>query len=375
MPTAQKRITERVNNPFEGCEVDREHGIIRGVLLCGLKSENNRDYLPASFGVKKYEGVPVNFDHESTGVADVGGIIKNESRDSQGRPRGDYHALMKHPTNERVFEAAEKGLFSLYGFSHVAVCKTSVRNGREVVEDVSKVESVDLVRRPATTKGLFEHTEKPKVKLSQVAEKLGTASAIHGKILKSVVESVGDLEVAESADSDSPDCAAKGAMVQGMHGLADQLGKGEIDHDDYANKHKQLVNAHKKLSDKPEEGDKEDPEKKAKDKAEKEAVQAKAETASLKECLTIAAKHKLPTSSIESLLKVNSEAREEFATALAKAEAASATGGVQSAGREGAKTLEESDRLKAEAAAKLAKEAQDAAPDGEGFARLIEAKK
>ena len=53
-------------------------------------------------------------------------------------------------------EAAERNP-ALFGFSHVAVCETSFgADGRERVEGLRAIESVDLVAEPATTKGIFE---------------------------------------------------------------------------------------------------------------------------------------------------------------------------------------------------------------------------
>ena len=42
------------------------------------------------------------------------------------------------------------------GFSHNVEAKTSRRADRVVVEAITRVQSVDLVADPATTRGLFE---------------------------------------------------------------------------------------------------------------------------------------------------------------------------------------------------------------------------
>ena len=145
-------------SPFAGTRVNRDAGTISGVLLCGTVSSNGRDYPPAVFrrDFAKYEGRPVNCDHGRDATVDRRfGWFTNVRPGSDGRPRGTLHCLKAHPMYERVMEAAERNP-ALFGFSHVAMCRTRLANGREVVESIDAVESIDLVAEPATTKGLFE---------------------------------------------------------------------------------------------------------------------------------------------------------------------------------------------------------------------------
>lgn len=157
---AVRRIAERVHAPFAGAAVDRERGVIRGVKLCGGKSVNGRDYPPEVFrrDVRKYQGAAIYADHGRDRSVDRKlGWIDNPHVDEDGTPRGDAHLLTTHPLYERVMEAAERNP-GLFGFSHVALCETSFGpDGRERVEGLRTVESVDLVAEPATTRGLFEH--------------------------------------------------------------------------------------------------------------------------------------------------------------------------------------------------------------------------
>ncbi len=156
---AVKRLTERVSTPFAGASVDREKGIIRGVKLCGGSSANGRDYPPEVFrrDVRKYEGAAIYADHGRDRSVDRKiGWIESPSVDADGTPRGDAHLLKTHPLYERVMEAAERNP-AMFGFSHVALCETSYgADGRERVEGLRAIESVDLVAEPATTKGIFE---------------------------------------------------------------------------------------------------------------------------------------------------------------------------------------------------------------------------
>lgn len=161
MPTETFR--ERLAAPFTAdVRVNRELGYIDNVLICGTTSRNGRDY-PAEVLRRdhaKYEGVPVNADHkDAPGVADRVGWFSNVRPGSDGRPRGRLNVLKSHPMADRVFEAAERRP-QLFGMSHVATCSTARRNGRETVESINKVISIDLVADPATTTSLYESTMK-----------------------------------------------------------------------------------------------------------------------------------------------------------------------------------------------------------------------
>jgi hypothetical protein len=152
------RLVERVTSPFAGARVDREAGVIRGVLVCGRASLNARDYpdevWPPAIG--KYEGLPVYANHgRERRVEDKVGWV-TAARVEGGQPRADIHLLKSHPLYPQVMEAAERNP-SLYGFSHVADCQVGPGSrGRQKVEGIDKPVSLDLVAEPATTKGFFE---------------------------------------------------------------------------------------------------------------------------------------------------------------------------------------------------------------------------
>lgn len=162
--TAAKKLTERTAAPFAGTRVNRTAGTIDGVLICGTASANGRDYparvLRRDFAV--YEGRPVNCDHGRESTVDRRfGWFSHVYPGPDGRPRGRLNCLKSHPMYARVMEAAERNP-ALFGFSHVALCDTRPGpGGREVVEAIRAVESIDLVAQPATTKGLFEGTAVP----------------------------------------------------------------------------------------------------------------------------------------------------------------------------------------------------------------------
>ena len=214
-----KRISERVAAPFSGCQVDREAGVLRGALICGPSSANERDYLPGAFGDgRRYEGRSIYVDHADarTGRAlrDKIGWWAGVSIRPDGMPVGDAHLLKSHPLYAQVMEAAERNP-GLMGFSHVARCRTRYEAGREKVESVEEVESVDLVAEPATTRGLFESKRSRPVGLTpqQFAEaiarhpKTSTRQVARAKRLAEDMGGYGmaDAPVADAAPADDGD--------------------------------------------------------------------------------------------------------------------------------------------------------------------------
>jgi len=92
-------------------------------------------------------------------IADVRNVVAS----SEGL-HGDLHLKQAHPLYEQILEDAESKRQSV-GMSH-AVMGHSTREGKTViVEEITAVESVDLVANPATTNSLFEqadyHTSNP----------------------------------------------------------------------------------------------------------------------------------------------------------------------------------------------------------------------
>lgn len=258
-----KRVIERAARPFAETSVDREAGVVRNVVLCGFTSANGRDY-PADVFKRDYalyEGRPVNADHGKE--ASVGrriGWFQNVRPGPDGRPRGDFHVLKSHPLAESVFEAAERNP-SLYGFSHVALCDTRMVGGREKVEAIRSVESIDLVAEPATTKGLYESTQGgrpvPTVLIRELAPKLaGRATAEQLIKVKKLAEMdgmgdapMGDLAMPEPADTADADDAITSAFKTAMHSLIDGYIGGDLDLPGLLGKLKSLAKAHGDVTD------------------------------------------------------------------------------------------------------------------------------
>jgi len=143
--------------------VDRTAGIIRGVKVLGGNSKNRRVYTESAMrsAIGLYRGLAVNIDHpdrerpnKDRSVSDRFGQLENV-RFERGGIFADLHFLKTHGLADQVCEAAERMPSSL-GLSHNAAGRVERRAGRDVVEEIESVRSVDIVADPATTSGLFE---------------------------------------------------------------------------------------------------------------------------------------------------------------------------------------------------------------------------
>lgn len=165
MATKPSPITEFVDNRGLTLRVDSAAGIVHGVKVLGLKSANGRVYRESavSRAIRMYEGAKVNIDHPEgandrpRSYGDRFGHLKNIRQESDGL-YGDLHFNPKHRLAEQFAWDAEHASENV-GLSHNVMARTSKENGQIVVEEILKVNSVDLVADPATTRGLFEHEE------------------------------------------------------------------------------------------------------------------------------------------------------------------------------------------------------------------------
>jgi hypothetical protein len=156
-------LCEYVNSRGLHIEIDRQAGVIRGVKVLGLESKNGRTYLPEALSqaVSLYEGAKVNVNHAKGapfGPRDyqdrLGAIRAARFHPGQGL-FGDLHFNPKHALAEQLLWDAEHAPENV-GLSHNVQARTSLKEGRTIVEGIAMVHSVDLVADPATTQGLFE---------------------------------------------------------------------------------------------------------------------------------------------------------------------------------------------------------------------------
>lgn len=162
---ANESLREFVTSAGSSPAVDRDAGVIRGCKILGVQSRNrpprNFSYPESTraAAAKLYEGVVCNVDHHKPGTHisyhdRIGAFKSVECR--QDGLYGDFHFNPKHALAEQICWDAEHAPQNL-GFSHIADGKINRSDpAHPVVEEITAVESVDLVANPATTNGLFE---------------------------------------------------------------------------------------------------------------------------------------------------------------------------------------------------------------------------
>lgn len=144
--------------------VDKANGIIRGVKLLGMSSRNGRTYSREAIRNAKqlYEGAKVNLNHPKGSATQprdyqdrIGHIENVRFSESTGELFGDFFYNKNHPIAPQLEYDAEHAPHRL-GFSHNSMGKSAQRNGKTIIEAITRVVSVDLVADPATTSSLFE---------------------------------------------------------------------------------------------------------------------------------------------------------------------------------------------------------------------------
>ena len=143
--------------------VDAQAGVIRGVKVLGLESRNGRTYLPEALAeaAQLYEDAKVNVNHPKGNPAgprdyqDRIGAIRDVAMQPGEGLFADFHFNPKHALAEQLIWDAEHAPENV-GFSHNVEARLGRRGERVVVEAITRVQSVDLVADPATTRGLFE---------------------------------------------------------------------------------------------------------------------------------------------------------------------------------------------------------------------------
>lgn len=155
-------LREYVDSRGVEMRVDRQAGVIHGVKILGLESRNGRRYPAETLAraVALYEGAKVNVNHAGgpAGPRDyrdrIGAIRNVRLRPAEGL-FADFHFNPKHALAEQLIWDADNAAENV-GFSHNVRAKTARRGDCVEVEEITRVESVDLVADPATTQGLFE---------------------------------------------------------------------------------------------------------------------------------------------------------------------------------------------------------------------------
>jgi len=164
--------------------VDREAGILRGVKILGVVSRNGRRYQVDALrkAAALYENAKVNVNHPKGSplsprdYQDRIGVVRNVAvRDGEGL-FADFHFNPKHALAEQLAWDARHAPENV-GFSHNVEALTSRDGEHVIVEEILKVQGVDLVADPATTRGLFEAVSSPAD--ADGEREINTGRAIH----------------------------------------------------------------------------------------------------------------------------------------------------------------------------------------------------
>ena len=159
-------IQEIVNSGGHDLRVDRTTGVLRGVKLLGLASRNGRRYREQALAeaIGLYEGAKVNVNHPKAHAnaprdyQERLGVIRNVALRRGEGLFGNLHYNPKHALAAQLAWDAEHAPENV-GLSHNVEARTSRTGEETVVEAIIRVQSVDLVADPATTRGLFEQEE------------------------------------------------------------------------------------------------------------------------------------------------------------------------------------------------------------------------
>lgn len=148
-------VTERLQ--FNKSPIDREKCIISGVKLLGWESRNGATYDKVVFTRKasQYDGALSNINHGTKTVEGRFGRVIGPIEAREDGLYGNIRYNPKLPLTESILWNIENDPGAI-GMSHDAVVKMEMVNGRKTYTDLVKVNSVDIVSDPATTRGVFE---------------------------------------------------------------------------------------------------------------------------------------------------------------------------------------------------------------------------
>lgn len=240
--------------------IDREAGVVRGVKLIGRESRNRRTYAESALqkATSLYEGAKVNIDHGPKDLSadrsyrDRFGSIRGVQF-REGSLFGDLHFNPRHPIAEQFLWDAEHNPGNL-GFSHVAEGVTARRNGQTIVEEIKSVRSVDIVSDPATTRGLFESTEKREMKTKTIKQIVAShKSDKWAKRIATVIEAddmaaVAEMPVEMPDEEADPNVEIAAAFEKAAGSILKKIFSGDMDAAEGLKKIKELLGQKEKAA-------------------------------------------------------------------------------------------------------------------------------
>ena len=213
-------LTEERNTLPGSDRIDAEAGVIRGAKLVGMEAGSKKRRYPSKTlkeGAHLYEGVDVNVDHSLAGgrkLLEGWGVVRNPRFQDGVGIVGDVHFLKEHASTGQILERIER-FPDGQGLSHDARGKIRlVEQGWQEVTHLQSVKSVDLVRKPDTTKNLFEDQD-TEPKTMKASEFLAGKTDDRSKRLIALLEA-GELIDLDLTEDVSDDIAAGRLLHEGV---------------------------------------------------------------------------------------------------------------------------------------------------------------
>lgn len=255
----------RANRP---AKIDRAAGIIERVKVLG--EAGNHEYPKATRERSRqlFEGARVYIDHPAKGshgrsVRDRMGRLKNVREEGDGL-YADWHFNPKHSLAEQVCTDAETEPDG-WGFSINGDGRPQ-KPGSKLIEEITRLTSVDVVDSPATTAGLFESKGANTVKttlrtiLGARRAKLSEArrewldALLEQDDMAPAVDAPMEMpaETPEAPEASDPAEALKAGFKAALTALVEAALSGELDEAAAIVRFKELLKTHGKLTSKAE---------------------------------------------------------------------------------------------------------------------------
>ena len=245
-------VREYFSGEIKKDNLDRENAIVKNVKLMGFESQNRRSYKPDAVrkAVQLYEGSLAFVNHppkqdllRPRGYDERFGVFRNVHVVEGSGLHGDLHYNPKHLIAEQFLWDVEHNSQRI-GFSPNHSVRVSRAGGREVVEGILGVRSVDLVNDPATTRTVFEGTEPIEesdmtfdpatLTLEQLSERADLKEAI-----------IREYQASESARRDAQEFADLKGKKKQFEDTADELTKLRTENAEFKKREEKA--AHDKL--------------------------------------------------------------------------------------------------------------------------------
>jgi len=183
--------------------IDNKNAIIKDIVLLSSHSANNRTYtdecqdgaVPLFEEMKCFIGHNVKVEHK---FDDLVGRYENVVFNKQdGKTRGDLQCIPGTSLTNKLLSIA-KSMPEIIGNSIHASAKYYRKNGQDIITEIVKAYSGDLVLDPATTKGLFEEIDRKETEMELKDLTLELIRENKPNLLSGLDKEIADLKEAKA---------------------------------------------------------------------------------------------------------------------------------------------------------------------------------